>query len=330
MSEAPPSVFHAALAARRDYLNAVFRQDGRRVDPEAFLRHLSQVVGPLVEQLAGSDVERAEELTVTLYRLSLRALRQGLLGGESPSHAMTRAFTTTLPVLLAAFPQRARDLSLAVCNAALRLERLAPQRADRWLASMESLGPSCADLDALFALGLVLAWREGAAEYRVAARERFAELSPVLRRATLGVEVLAPDGDRRFAAPLDTGALGAPEIVARLGGFIGFGGLFRDPPLVVAAEGRLFAFDSQATTEVFADAFGATLRPVAETPNQQQDVAHAPVSLSDKGSVSMGGAKAHLPLLESASSHAYVDGMLVVTLAESHFVFVVGRRPQAG
>lgn len=330
MSEGPPSVFHAALAARRDYLNAVFRQDGRRVDPDAFLRHLSHVVGPLVDQLAGTDAERAEELTVALYRLSLRAHRQGLLSGEAPSHAVQRAFGTTLPVLLAAFPDRARDLSLAVCNAALRLERLDAQRADRWLTSMESLGPSCADVDALFALGLVLAWREGAAEYRVAARERFAELSPVLRRAALGVEALPADADRRFAAPLDTGALGAPEIVARVGGFIGFGGLFRDPPLVVAAQGRLFAFDSQSTTEIFADAFGATLRPVAETPSEQEDVAQAPVSLSEKGSVTLGGAKTHLPLLESASSHAYADGVLAVTLAESHFVFVVGRRPQAG
>jgi MoxR-like ATPase len=322
-----PSVFHAALEARRDYLNAVFRQDGRRVDPDAFLHHLGSVVGPLVDNLAVASAEQAEELTTALYRLSLRAHRQGLLGGDAPSRAIERAFASTLPLLLAVFPERARDLSLAVCNAALRLERLAAPRADRWLAAMESLGPSCADVDALFALGLVLAWREGAAEFRAAARERFQELSPVLRRATLGVEALAPDAERRFAAPLDAGALGAPEVVARVGGFVGFGGMFRDPPLVVAAEGRLFAFDSQATTEIFADAFGVTLRPVAETPNGQTDAAGSPVTLSEKGDVSMGDAVARLPLLAGASSHAYADGALAVTLPESHFVFVVGRRP---
>ena len=327
MSEAPASAFHAALAARRDYLNAVFRQDGRRVDPDAFLHHLDGVVGPLVNLLAGASAEQAEELTVALYRLSLRAHRQGLLGGDSPSRAIERAFASTLPVLLAAFPERARDLSLAVCNAALRLERLDAQRADRWLGGMESLGPSCADVDALFALGLVLAWREGAAEFRAAASERFHELSPVLRRATLGVEALAADAERRFAAPLDTGTLGAPEVVARVGGFVGFGGAFRDPPLVVAAEGRLFAFDSQATTEVFADAFGASLRPVAETPSDQTDAARFPVTLSEKGDVSMGDVVARVPILASASSHAHADGVLVVTLPESHFVFVVGRRP---
>jgi hypothetical protein len=327
VSEAAASAFHAALAARRDYLNAVFRQDGRSVDPDMFLHHLGSVVGPLVDTLSGGDTERAEDLTTALYRLSLRAHRQGLLGGDSPSRAIARAFASTLPVLLAVFPERARDLSLAVCNAALRLERLDAQRADRWLGGMESLGPSCADVDALFALGLVLAWREGAAEFRAAARERFQELSPVLRRTTLGVEALGPDAERRFAAPLDTGPLGSPEVVARVGGFVGFGGMFRDPPLVVAAEGRLFAFDSQATTEVFADAFGATLRPVAETPSDQVDAAHSPVALSEKGDVSMGDARARLPLLAGASSHAYADGALVVTVPESHFVFVVGRRP---
>lgn len=327
MSEAPASAFHAALAARRDYLNAVFRQDGRRVDPDAFLHHLGSVVGPLVDRLAGTSAEQAEELTVALYRVSLRAHRQGLLGGDTPSRAVQRAFGSTLPVLLPVFPERARDLSLGVCNAALRLERLSAPRAERWLGAMESLGPSCADVDALFALGLVLAWREGAAEFRAAARDRFHELSPVLRRATLGVEALGPDSERRFAAPLDTGPLGAPEVVARVGGFVGFGGIFRDPPLVVAAEGRLFAFDSQATVEVFADAFGATLRPVAETPGDQADAAHSPVTLGEKGDVAMGGAAARLPLLAGASSHAYADGALVVTVPESHFVFVVGRRP---
>ncbi len=330
MSLAPPSAFHAALAERRDYLNGLFRQDGRSVDTDAFLLHLGSVVGPMVDTLAQANAQRADELTVALYRVSLRAHRQGLLGSKSPSRAIERAFASTLPALLGAFPERPRDLSVAVCNAALRLSRIHPERADRWLASMESLGPACADLDALFALGLVLAWREGAAEYRVAARERFLELSPMLRRATLGVEALGPEGDRRFAGPLEHGALGAPEIVARLGGFIGFGGMFRDPPLVIAAEGRLFAFDSQATTEIFADAFGATLRSVAATPPDPVDAAEGPVTLGDKGEVGFGAATARIPLLSSASSHAYVDGMLAVTLAESHFVFVVGRRPQAG
>ena len=121
------SLFHAALEARRDYLNALFRREGRRVDPATFMAHLRDHVGPLVDAAAGGDMERAEELTLTLYRLSLRAHRQGLLGGERPSATLHQALHSTLPALLGVFPDRPRDLTLALCNAALRLERL-----ERW------------------------------------------------------------------------------------------------------------------------------------------------------------------------------------------------------
>ncbi|MEZ4324204.1 MAG: hypothetical protein R3B40_03235 [Polyangiales bacterium] len=319
------SLFHAALEARREYLNALFRREGRRVDPGAFMAHLRDHVGPLVDGAAGGDTERADELTLTLYRLSLRAHRQGLLGGERPNPTLHRALHTTLPALLSVFPDRPRDLALALCNAALRLERLDPAKAARWLDGMESLGPSCADLDALFSLGLVLAWRAGAAEYHASATARFPELSPMLRRATLGVEALPSDPARRFTAPLDDGPLGDPLIVAELGGFVGFGGLFHDPPLVAASEGRLFAFDSQCTTEIFADAFGATLRLVAEPPSTTADAA-VPFALDVAGTVELDGARASLPLLAGASSWAWADGVAAVTLLHSHFVFVVGRR----
>ncbi|MCA9579711.1 MAG: hypothetical protein KC668_29995 [Myxococcales bacterium] len=326
MSSAPDSAaFHAAVAARRDYLNALFRREGRGVQPEVFMAYLRDVVGPLVDAAAGGDMERAEELTLTLYRLSLRAHRQGLLGGERPSATLHQALHSTLPALLGVFPDRPRDLTLALCNAALRLERLEPAKAARWLDGMESLGPSCADLDALFALGLVLAWRAGAAEFHASAAARFPELSPMLRRATLGVEELPADPARRFTAPLDDGPLGAPLVVAELGGFVGFGGVFHDPPLVAASEGRLFAFDSQCTTEIFADAFGATLRQVADPPETASD-APVPLAIDAAGAVELNGARAVLPLLAGASSHAWANGVSAVTLPHSHFVFVVGRQ----
>lgn len=329
MTPPPPSTpFHAALAARRDYFNALFRREGRTVDPDAFMEHLSDVVAPLVNGSAGADAELSRELSTALFRLSLRAHRQGLLGDEGKSSALELALRRTLPALLPSFPERPSDLALAICNAALRLERLETARAERWLHTMETLGPSCADLDALFALGLVLAWREGAAEYAVSARTRFETLSPVVRRAALGVEVLPSDPARRFAPPVEDGPLGAPEVVARLGGFVGFQGVFRDPPLVVASEGRVFAFDSVCTSEVFADAFGATLRQVAEAPRTvQPTVDEAAVTLSDAGVLRVGATEATLPWLAHASSHAHVDGLTAVTLPHSHFVFVVGQRP---
>ncbi|MCA9532446.1 MAG: hypothetical protein KC593_02160 [Myxococcales bacterium] len=326
MSSAPDSAaFHAAVAARRDYLNALFRREGRGVQPEVFMAYLRDVVGPLVGLTAGADSARAEELTTALYRLTLRAHRQGLIGGDAPSAALRHALTRTLPPLLSAFPDRPRDLSLAVCNGALRLERLDTARALAWLTALESLGPSCTDLDTLFSLGLVLAWREGAAEYRPAAHARFAELPPLLRRAALGVETLPNDPARRFAAPMDDAPLGPPAVVARLGGFVGFGGPFRDPPLVVAAEGRLFAFDSHSTTEIFADAFGAALRQVAEPPHDQDAPHSASFSLADDGVLRIGDAETQLAPLAASSSSAWADGVAAVTLPHSHFVFVVGR-----
>jgi hypothetical protein len=214
-----------------------------------------------------------------------------------------------------------------MCNAALRLERLDAERAARWLETMESLGPSCADHDALFSLGLVLAWRAGAAEYHEAAHARFEGLSPTLRRASMGVETLPADPARRFAAPLEEGPLGAPEIVAELGGFVGFGGVFHDPPLLSVADGRVFAFDSRSTTEVFADAFGAALRHVADPPDTQDSGVGSPLSLSASGKLGLDESESVLTLLANASSHAWANGVGAVTLPHSHFVFVVGRRP---
>ena len=113
--------------------------------------------------------------------------------------------------------------------------------------------------------------------------------------------------------------LGPLGVVAVAGGFIGFGGPFRRPPLPRVVAGRLVCTDQDATFELFADMFGTRFRPAAWAH------AEATTATADASAAAVEG----LDKIRGAVAAAACSGMVAVALGDSHKIFVLGRRERA-
>jgi hypothetical protein len=112
-------------------------------------------------------------------------------------------------------------------------------------------------------------------------------------------------------------------IVARVGGFRGFGGPFLAPPEVFALDGQLYAFDQAACWSLHADCFGATFQrygPDFPKGNIEQD---GEFSLAKDGSAWRAGLSASFPVLANAKSFASDGTTLAVSLQRSHRIYLV-------
>jgi hypothetical protein len=309
------------LAARRELFNAHFRRNGRGVEPAAFAAFLRRMVDPLV---AAAPEAIAGELGQALFELGLPAIRRGVWGGMQATE-LERAHAAWLPRLAAHVARDPRGVVAALGNASERLAReLGVERAVAWGEALCAVSDVCPDL---YGAGLVLAWRHGLAEAREAALARAAEMPPELCERLLGSARVDASPARRFVAPGQDGPLGDLEVMARVGGFSGFGGVFPRPPEVHACDGRLYATDGDVVSEVFADAFGARLSRAGIEPLELLERAAAPeIAVDDVGNVRWGAIERWLPALAGAARAAAVPGMAAVALEDSHFVFVLGRR----
>lgn len=320
--------FVALLEARREYWNALARR-ARGLDDARFLAHLRGPVCAAV--LAAPEDERAAVLE-SLYTLSLRAHRKRLLGeGAGASPGLSRVFSHTLPLLTPHIAPDIARVAPALGNAALLVEERIGD-AGPWLAHLEGRCRAAEpggeashrlDADALLDVGLVLAWRLGVAELRDAAIDRFAKLPRELQAELFPTSAIAAAPTDRFRAPGETG-LTNPRILYRLGGHTSLGGSFIEPPLVAAHGGHLYAYDSQRTMRVFADAFGACLRRAHVDPTAPESPLPNGVALRSGRLTWPGASPVTLPELKKTSSAAYCDGAMAVTVPHSHHVFIVG------
>jgi hypothetical protein len=295
------------LRERRAAFNAKFRREGRGVEPAAMSEYLARTVDPLV---AAVRSEAAEEVTEALFDFGVVALKRGLVSGRGAPTELEAELSARLPRFSAHLEADPRRLLTALGNGWVRIARdIGAASARAWLADLDVAAPACHG-EALYDAGLVLAWRHGLSEAREAALERAARLPAALCERLLGVRDPETRLERRFARSA-AGRLGPLSILARAGGFTAFGGCFARPPRVVAAGQRLFASDGMATRELFADCFGARLVPA--------EIAAAPAALPSPAE-----ALKAFPALSDTTSCAAAPGMTAVTLASSHYVFVLG------
>jgi hypothetical protein len=323
----------AALDARRAVLNAHFRRHGRGVDPEAFGAFMARTVDPVVSNAAG-DPALSVRLAEALFELGLRAFQQGRLSaaGESAFETGLRAALPRFGAHLADDPRR---LVVASANGWDRLERaLGADAADGWLREWASVAEGFSG-EALYEAGMVLAWRAGLAEARDAALLRLRAMAPALQTRLVGSAELDPDPERRFATPGSRAPLGALRIVARVGGFAGFGGPFLSRPEVHAVEGRVYATDGDVVRELFADVFGARLSTAQLSALEVLERAEpagrsrAAPRVDKDGAVQWAGLAERFEALRGASTAVAVPGLLAVTLQSSFCVFVLGRREES-
>ncbi|MBI4952997.1 MAG: hypothetical protein HY908_13265 [Myxococcales bacterium] len=324
-------LFRGVCARERERLNALFRAHGRGVEPAVALELLRRTVAPVVDALGAPAASEAPAVATALFEVALRGQTRGLFGAHSAG-AFETALVAALPGFGPALVRAPLRLLGALGNGWARLEReLGPDTATRWLDAWSAVAPSCTASDeALYGAGLVLAWRFGLAEARDKALARAAALGPELCEALTGSSELDPAPERRFAPPGSRARLGPPAVVARVGGFVGFGGPFARPPDVYGLGARLYATDGDVVRELFADVFGARLVPTplgCEALLEGASEAQV-LTVNAAGVVDWDGARVTLPALRDAKSGASSPGLAAVALATSHAVFVLGRRAE--
>jgi len=318
------------LEACRDELNARFARGAGDRSPEAVLGYLRRTVIPILDAWEG---EPTAAVLFALFDIGLAGMRAGLVG-ESDATPFERVLGQRMPELRAHIERAPGVVLRALGNGYTHLQReRGPEVAQTWLEALASGASHCPDRAALFDLGVVLGWRAGLAEAREVALDRSAHLDATLLRVLFDAASLDPDPERRFCRPgsvIQHGPLGPLEPVATAGGFVGFGGPFRRPPLPRVVAGRLVCTDGHATFELFADVFGTQFRPAAwahAEATTTADTGGARVDASGSvlvEQVTIGSAK-----LRGAVAAAACSGMVAVVLGDSHKVVVLGRRELA-
>lgn len=334
-----PAAFVAALEAERDALNARFAQrarSGSRMDREAFLQHLRELLAPLAGQIQAVLPERTRSVVVALYDVSLDLFAASLLGPDARTPLVRQVWTDVLPSAITLLARQPQQVAGCLCNAVVHVSEQRGTRPESWLTRMSQAAPHCGSVAELLEVGKVAAWQAGMVQYRQAALAALGKLSTQLAAALLGLPQSAfpqdlaallrrLENDRWLTAEAAGGGESEPVIscVAAAGAFVGYGGEFFRPPLVSLDDQRLLVWDSKSQWELLADAYGVWLRRIGDAPAMRL-AARGPsdVSIDRHGMVRWGKLSLKLPHLAQASSFACDGSTLAVTLPTSHHVFL--------
>jgi hypothetical protein len=114
-------------------------------------------------------------------------------------------------------------------------------------------------------------------------------------------------------------------LARRVGGFRGFGGAFRRPPMVSTSDGNWYASDGDDVWRVHADRFGVSFGRATAMPPRPGEV--GPLVLKSGGIVhdTATGAALELPELAGATSWASAGGTLAATTPWTHGILFVAR-----
>jgi hypothetical protein len=335
------------FAARRDDLNRRFERARRRwprLEGASVLGLVAQVVAPL----AGPEAS-ADDLCASVYDLVLLHAGRDTIGSPGVSHLLR----TTLPALRPLLLSRPGALPAALSNA---VENLGTRGAD--LSGMlAAIGPGLASAEQLADLAAVAAWRLGEARLREAALRSARRLPAAAALPALGLQgwpehalpaiVTALESDawthpRDVLSPRALGAVRTPEdglalaravaarpapplsaltLVGTAGDFVGFGGTFARPPLVLDGGDRntLFARVAQEAASDWrldADVFGAVASRIEPTGLGVRQVPDGRESIVAE-------------VLVGTTSFAMLGDVLVMTHADSHRIRVFAPRREA-
>ena len=328
--------FAGVLRSGRDALNAEFAH-ARKVYPglsgDAFLEFLRGAVDPLVVQVARVKPDRATATAISAYGIALSLVGQRVVGAGGPGRAVEAGWRMLLPKLATHVADSPDAVIGAVSNALHNLESLGA-RAGEWLASMERVGPACADVPSLLAAGQVCAWRAGASHLRKGALLAADTLPESLAVLALGAAPDAAWPDLRARLASDPwyypGAPPSPRYSALVGAFSGFGGLFVEPPRVRASDEYFVVTSRDAAWLVVADAFGSTLHRATPAEVAMSSEAALPQGVAyDKGRVSVNGIAVDVPASGALTSAAANRHTIALTFAFSHSIVLVSRGASA-
>jgi len=315
------TAFHDFLRAHRGELNARFAMARRRLpalDGAAFGGFLLAAVEPLVA--AVPERERAI-VAHAAYDVALELCGQRLAGDGARDGRVGAAWAALLVPAAARIAEKPDVVLSAAANALVQLAAEPGARPDEWAQVMATT--SAASLDEWLIAGQVAAWRAGLAHYRTSALDAADRLPPALALALVGgggdwATVRARLRADPWHVPGETAS--GPRVVARVGGFRGFGGLFPVPPVVAGGGDRFLVMSEEDAWVLFADAFGATFHRAGDE-DRRAAAGSAPRWKGRR--VEVAGTSIEVPVRGEITSAALAASTLAVTSSHSHALILV-------
>lgn len=314
------------LRASRGELNARFAMARRRLpalDGAAFGQFLVDAVAPLCDAVPSRDVAAVAHAA---YDVALELCGQRLAGAGARDGRVGAAWSALL-VPAAAHIAAAPEATLsAAANALVQLAAAPGARPEAWAEVMGTIAARAASIEEWLTAGQVAAWRAGLAHYRAGALEAADRLPPALALELVGAGGAWADVRARLRAdPWHDPARPQSEtrVVARVGAFRGFGGLFPVPPSV-AGGGECFLVESDGDAWIlFADACGATFHRAGEEDLRAAAAGGARAPGWRGHRIEVGGQAIDLPVRGEVTSAALAASTLALTTSHSHSVLLV-------
>ena len=253
---------NAALRDRRDYFNARFesaRHAAPRLNSEALFDFIRLALAPLIAAVEVHTPERVPAILDAGFEVGLSLVGAGIWPSSPKLSLLKRAYSSTFCALTQAIALEPQRLLPKLSNAVLTPSL----NAELWLACMEGIAGALTTPSQVLDAGIVCAWRCGLAHYRDAALARVAQLPSAALLALFApkhgdVEALklALGTQRWYRADLP---MAANQIAARVGAFVGLGGLFTAPPTVRSDGNDLYVCSGDAQWLLIADGYGMSL-----------------------------------------------------------------------
>ncbi|MDM8515139.1 hypothetical protein QUF76_02980 [Desulfobacterales bacterium HSG16] len=330
--------FADILKNDRDLFNLKFNhasRSDRSLNGNDFFDHLTGIVAPLVNLVAGFPNANAKKLACSLYDLSLALFAQGCFGKNPVYPEVLRAWKELFPSVPQFLAEEPETLPAAISNALINLTTEKSGKQLLWLDIMKGLAPLCSDTDTFLNAGKTAAWRCGMAHYREGALEAAKSLSPQIFARVIGLSGSIDSAKTRdvlknlikdpwyYPFPLKKNNDKSLAIVAVGGGFQGFGGPFITPPSAKKIKNMLYLYDDEEYRVLHADIFGATLHRAGKGVPKGRSYSDKSFKIGTDGIVCKGNIKKKFPKLAGFSSAVSTSDTLVVCLPGSHRVFLV-------
>ena len=259
---ASENTLHAALRDRRDYFNARFesaRHAAPRLNTNALFDFIRVAIAPLINVIELHQPERVPAVVDAGFEVGLSLVSAGIWPSSPKLMLLKRAYTSTFCALSQAIAVEPHRLLSRLSNAVLT----PGLNAELWLACMEGIAGALSTPAQVLDAGIVCAWRCGLAHYRDAALTRIEQLPSAALLALFAPKQGDVDALKvalrtqrwyRADAPLAKN-----QIAARVGAFVGLGGLFTAPPTVRSDGVDLYVSSGAVQWLLIADSYGMSL-----------------------------------------------------------------------
>jgi hypothetical protein len=324
----------AALKSGRADFNQRFKlaqQQYRGLAADDWFAFVKDTLNPVAEIVAAHDESAVPAVIDVLYDQALPLVAQRWLGTQTREPVLAASYKQLLAALAPALVRDPQWVSAALLNALHQLCHADAARAQDWTQRLARIAAKSADVDAVLALGRVLAWRVGVPAYRAAALQAGPGLPPLWAQQAL--DLPTPPDAALWQALVNAPALRADETSRAMtlewlgwcGGYRGLaqsGGAFAVQPQVGLAAGRLATSDGETTWWLAADGYGAQLVRMGSAADWPLDLNAKPASLrvNADGSVNAGKHSCKFVELESARAAVWHEGIIAVTLGTSYQV----------